>query len=167
MVTADPQRRKAVLDEVQGILAASAAPDDGGLIRQLAPWISAGMPDALALRLPSAALAKRIAECFQFVAHTVTPAFQLYKGLPGLHVSIRNPSGEDDPVIKPVDGGVHEVTVVEVHCADAPFIFESLKNYFQKEGLRVFSAIHPLFTVRRQWERIVGFGGPHDDGSMA
>ena len=48
---------------------------------------------------------------------------------------------------------------------DAPFIFESLKNYFRKAGLRVFSAIHPIFTVRRQWERIVWMGGPHEDGA--
>ena len=47
----------------------------------------------------------------------------------------------------------------------ATFVYESLKNYFQKEGLRVFSAIHPIFSVRRQWERIVWIGGPREDGS--
>ena len=51
-----------------------------------------------------------------------------------------------DGMGRPIDGGPHEVTIVESHSPDAPFIFESLKNYFQKEGLRVFSAIHPLFT---------------------
>ena len=46
-------------------------------------------------------------------------------------------------------------TIVETHTLDAPFIFESLKNYFRRQNLRVFSAVHPIFSVRRQWERIV------------
>jgi hypothetical protein len=50
--------------------------------------------------------------------------------------------------------------VVETHTLDAPFIFESLKNYFRKAGLRVFSAVHPILSARRQWERIVWIGGP-------
>jgi glutamate dehydrogenase len=58
-----------------------------------------------------------------------------------------------------------EVTVVETHTPDAPFIFESLKNYLRKSGLRVFASAHPIFTVRRQWERIVWIGGPHDEGA--
>jgi glutamate dehydrogenase len=166
MITADPQRRAATLDEIQRTLASEAAPDDAELLRQLAPLVFAAMPDALALRLTPAALAARISECFRFVAHTVTPAFQVYKGLPGLHVAVHNPDAGEEPAGRPVDGRTHEVTIVETHCADAPFIFESLKNYFQREGLRVFSAIHPLFTVRRQWERIVAFGGAHDDGAL-
>ena len=57
------------------------------------------------------------------------------------------------------------MTVVQTHTVDAPFIFESLKNYYRKAGLRVLSAVHPIFSVRRQWERIVHVGGPHDEGS--
>jgi glutamate dehydrogenase len=166
MVTADPQRRSAVLDETQRILASGALAGDGERLSQLAPLVFAAMPDALALRLSAATLARRIRECFHFVAHTVTPTFQLYKGLPGLHVSVHNPSDDEEALERPIDGGPHEVTIVETHSPDAPFIFESLKNYFQKEQLRVFSAIHPLFTVRRQWERIVWFGGAHDDGAL-
>jgi len=48
---------------------------------------------------------------------------------------------------------------------DTPFIFESLKNYFRKAGLRVFSAIHPILAVRRQWERIVWAGDAHEEGA--
>ena len=51
------------------------------------------------------------------------------------------------------------------HTLDAPFIFESLKNYFRRAGLRVFSAIHPMLSVRRQWERIVTLGAPDEEGS--
>jgi len=54
--------------------------------------------------------------------------------------------------------------VVRIHTLDAPFIFESLKNYFSKAGLRVFFAIHPVFSVRRQWERITWIGEAHDEG---
>src|SRR5262245_23516363 len=97
MITADPQRRAATLDEIQRTLAAGAAPDDAELLRQLAPLVFAAMPDALALRLTPATLAARISECFRFVAHTVTPAFQVYKGLPGLHVAVHNPDAGEEP----------------------------------------------------------------------
>src|SRR6185295_19134367 len=97
-------------------------------------------------------LAARIAEAYRFVVHTVPPANQVYRGAPGLHVAARNPDDED-------------VTVIETHTPHVPFIFESLKNCLQQQGLRVFSAIHPLFTVRRQWERIVRIADAGDEGA--
>jgi NAD-specific glutamate dehydrogenase len=36
----------------------------------------------------------------------------------------------------------------------------------QRQGLRVFSAIRPVFTVRRQWERICSIGGPIEEGPL-
>src|SRR6185436_13085652 len=54
---------------------------------------------------------------------------------------------------------------LDTHTMDAPFIFESLKNYFLKAGLRVFVALHPIFTMRRQWERPVWIGGPQEEGN--
>ena len=71
---------------------------------------------------------------------------------------MRNCDDAEDRATAGHDGGPHEVTIVETHTPDAPFIFESLKNFFQKEGLRVFSAVHPMFTVTRQWERIDRIG---------
>src|SRR5207245_2806015 len=65
----------------------------------------------------------------------------------------------------PGDGLPTEFTLVETHTQDAPFIFESLKNYFRKNGYRVLSSVHPIFTVRRQWERIVWIGGPREEGA--
>src|SRR5262245_18519720 len=118
MITADAQRRAATLDEIQRILASGAAPDDAELLRQLAPIVFAALPVALALQLSPAALAARIGECFRFVAHTVTPATQVYKGLPGLHVAVHNPDVDEEPADRPVDGRTHEVTIVETHCAD-------------------------------------------------
>jgi hypothetical protein len=77
----------------------------------------------------------------------------------GIHVSARNPDDAGWVSAGPGDGLPQEVTIVQTHTQDAPFIFESLKNYFRKAGLRVFSTVHPIVTVRRQWERIVWIGG--------
>ena len=147
MITADPQQRVSTLQNIIAALDRDASADDRDLLREFAPVVYERMPDVLALKLSPEALADRIRANFQFVARTMPPAFQLYKGLPGIHVVVRNP----DEAEAEAAGATSEVTIVETHTPDAPFIFESLKNYFQKEGLRVFSAIYPVFTVRRQW----------------
>jgi glutamate dehydrogenase len=95
----------------------------------------------------------------------ITPAFQLYKGLPGIHVWARNPTEAEARATGEGANLPIETTVVETHTTDTPFIFDGLKNYFRKAGLRVFAAIHPILAVRRQWGRIVAFGGPHDEGA--
>jgi glutamate dehydrogenase len=161
MITADPQQRVFTLGNINEILARTAPADDRDLLLAFAPVVYEEMPDALALKLSPDALALRIRRYFHVVARTMPPAFQLYKGLPGLHVTVRNPDDEEIAA----DGASHDITIIETHTPDAPFIFESLKNYFQKEGLRVFSAVHPIFTIRRQWERVVWIGGPQEDGS--
>lgn len=166
MITADPQQRAARLEELQRLLGAEAAPEDRELILSFAPVVFQEMPDRLALGLSLPALAARISEHFRFVAREMPPAFQLYRGLPGIHVWARNPSEAEARATGSGDGLLPiESTVVEAHTLDAPFVFESLKNYFQKAGLRVFAAIHPIFSVRRQWERIVWMGGANDDGA--
>src|SRR5262249_26185194 len=80
------------------------------------------------------------------------------------HVWARNATDAEARALSEGAGLPLETTIVETHSTDTPFIFESLKNYFRKAGLRVFAAIHPIVTVRRQWERIVSFGGPHEGG---
>jgi NAD-specific glutamate dehydrogenase len=165
MMTADPQQRAARLVAVTEILRGQAAPEDRDLVLALAPVVFAEMPDRLALSLSPADLAARILDHFRFLASKIPPTFQLYKGLPGIHVWARNPTEAE---ARAAGEGAHlplETTVVETHTADTPFIFDSLKNYFRKAGLRVFAAIHPILAVRRQWGRIVWFGGPHDEGA--
>jgi glutamate dehydrogenase len=162
MITEDPQRRSLRLKDALEELGRIAAPEDRPLLEQFAPVVLAEMPDRIVLGLSPSALARRVADHFRFVAREMPPAVQLYKGLPGIHVSASNPQPAE---AAPSAGIPAETTVVQTHTMDAPFIFESLKNYFRKAGLRVFSAIHPIITVRRQWERIVWFGGPHDDGA--
>ena len=165
MITADPARRQTVLNEIQGILAAKARPEDRSLLEAFAPIAFGGMPDTMALQLSPVALAARIQGYFALVAHTMPPAHQLYRGLPGLHVVARNPSDEETDTTGSTHGGHYEVSIVEIHTPDAPFIFESLKHFFQKQGIRVLSAVHPIFSVRRQWERIVWIGDAKAAGS--
>ena len=165
MITADPSRRSSLLPEVQNVLGASVPEADRELLQEFASVVFPEIPDAMAFHLSPSALAERIRGYFRFVAHTITPEHQLYRGLPGLHVSVRNPDEKEEAASGSTSGHHHEVTIIETHTPDAPFIFESLKNYLQKEGLRVFTSLHPIFTVRRQWERIVWVGGQTGDGS--
>jgi glutamate dehydrogenase len=165
MSTVTPPLRVARLEEVMDVLRRAAPPEDRELVLALSPVIFEDMPDRLALGLPAPALAARLLAHFRFIAHEMPPATQLYKGLPGIHVAAR-PLAEADAVAMGGGAGLPlESTLVETHTVDTPFIFESLKNYFRKSGLRIFSAIHPIFTVRRQWERVVWIGGPHEEGS--
>src|SRR5262245_52110708 len=165
MRTADPRQRAARLAELADLLRAQASAEDRDLVLALAPVVFAEMPDRLALRLTPAALAARILDHFRFLAREIPPAYQRYKGPPGIHVWARNATDAEARALSEGAGLPLETTIVETHSTDTPFIFESLKNYFRKAGLRVFAAIHPIVTVRRQWERIVSFGGPHDEGT--
>jgi glutamate dehydrogenase len=165
MITSDPGRRAGRLEEIKQILAAQATPEDRDLLLAFAPVVFAEMPDRIALGLPAEALAARIREHFRFVVREMPPDHQLYKGLPGIHVAARNPSDQEARAMGTAEGLPLETTIVETHTMDAPFIFESLKNYFLKAGLRVFSALHPIFAMRRQWERPVWLGGPQEEGN--
>ncbi len=165
MVHGDPQQRSARLAEVLGILEREAAPEDRALLLSLAPVLFAGMPARLALEQRPSVVAARLARHFRFIAREMPPGHQLFKGLPGLHVCVRNPSEAEARALGGGEGLPLETTIVETHTPDRPFIFDSVKNYLQKAGLRVYSAIHPIFTVRRQWERIVALGDAQDEGS--
>jgi glutamate dehydrogenase len=165
MITSDPQARAARIAEVLELLRKDAAPEDRDLLLAFAPAVFVEMPDRLALGLSAPAIAARIADHFRFVAREMPPPTQLYKGLPGIHVRAANPTEAEALAQGARQGLPLETTVVHTHSVDMPFIFDSLKNYYRKAGLRVFSGIHPVFTVRRQWERVAHFGGPDDEGS--
>ncbi|HEY3119057.1 MAG TPA: NAD-glutamate dehydrogenase domain-containing protein, partial [Vicinamibacteria bacterium] len=165
MITADPAARAARFAELTEALRRSASPEDRDLLLSFAAVMFEEMPDRQALGLSLRALVARMQESFRFVAREMTPATQLYRGLPGIHVAARNPSSEGWVSDGAGDGLPQESTLVETHTQDAPFIFESLKNYFRKNGYRILSAVHPIFTVRRQWERVVWMGGPREEGA--
>jgi len=165
MITADSQRRTARPAELNELLRGRASPEDRALVLSFASLIFADLPDRIALGLSAQALSARIEQQFRFFAREMPSAIQLYKGLPGIHVRARNP--DESEAAASGGGSIFplETTIVETHTLDAPFILESLKNYFRKAGLQVFSAIGTVFTARRQWERIVWIGGPRDEGT--
>ncbi len=166
MITSDMERRAQRLSQLTDALVRLAPAEDRDLVLSLVPVVFSDMPDRIALGLDVDVLARRVHSHFRFITREIPPPTQLYRGVPGLHVSVRNLSEEEAKATSRGADLPLETTVVQTHTVDAPFIFESLKHYFSKAGLRVFSAIHPIFTVRRQWERVVWTGGPHDDGSQ-
>jgi glutamate dehydrogenase len=165
MMHGDPQQRAARLAEVTEILRREATADERDLLLCLVPVFFAGMPARLALDLPASAVAARLLLHLRFVLGEMPPAHQLFKGLPGIHVSVRSPSEEEARALGGGAGLPVETTILQTHTPDRPFIFDSIKNYLQKSGLRVYSAIHPIFTIRRQWERIVAAGDAQEEGS--
>jgi glutamate dehydrogenase len=165
MITQDPVKRAQVTARIIELVDQMAPPEDKHLVLSFAPVIVEEAPDRILFLLPPEILADRLLRHYHFIVHAMPPSIQLFKGPPGIHVSVYNP---DEAEAKAMGGGAGlplETTVVRTHTLDAPFIFESLKNYFSKAGLRVFSAVHPIFSVRRQWERIVRIGPPHEEGT--
>ncbi|MDM7998232.1 MAG: NAD-glutamate dehydrogenase [Acidobacteriota bacterium] len=164
MITEDPKKRAQITAHVIDILARKVSPEDKNLIASFAPVILSEASDRILFLLPPETVAERLLRHYNFVVHEVPSSIQLFKGPPGIHVSVYNPCEEEAIAMGGGAGLPLETTVVRTHTLDAPFIFESLKNYFSKAGLRVYSAVHPVFTVRRQWERIVWIGEPHEEG---
>jgi NAD-specific glutamate dehydrogenase len=164
MLTADPQARTQRLGEILEILGRAAAPEDSELLLSFAPVVYQEMPDWMALGVPVPELAARLRDNFRFFVKEFPPPAQLYRGLPGIHVVVRNSEEREALHASGAKTIPLETTIVECHTPDAPFVFESLKNYLRKAGLRVFSAIHPILTVRRQWERIVWIGDAAAEG---
>jgi glutamate dehydrogenase len=163
MITSDPVRRAGRVTELLQILAESASAEDRELLLSFAPLVFAELPDRLALHLSTEALAARLRDHFRFFAREIPPATQLYKGLPGVHVMVRNLSESQALAMGAGQAFPVESTIVQTHTPDAPFILESLKNYFRKQGLRVFSGFGMVLTAKRQWEKIVWIGGAHEE----
>jgi glutamate dehydrogenase len=161
-VSSEDKQRK--LDEVLEHLKAAKVDDNWELLESFTRVVYGGLPEWMIKGVSSKNLAGRLADNFRFFVKELPPPPQLYRGLPGLHVVARH-SVEEEWL--PSVGGKTiplDTTIVETHTPDAPFIFDSLMNYFRKAGLRVFSAIHPILTVRRQWERVEWIGDAHAEG---
>ncbi len=165
MITQDPATRAQVISKILEIITQTAPAEDKKLVLSFAPVILAEAPDRILFLLPPEILAERLVRHYQFIVHEMPSSIQVFKGPPGIHVSVYNPGEQEAKAMGGGAGLPLETTVVRTHTLDAPFIFESLKNYFSKAGLRVFSAVHPIFAVRRQWERIVWIGEPHEEGT--
>ena len=165
MISSDPQKRAQRKTEILELLPRSSAPEEREVLLAFGAVDLDETPDRIMLRLAPDALAERVRGHFSFIVQTIPPSIQLYRGLPGIHVAVHHPGGAEAEATGAGRGLPLEMTVVETHTPDIPFIFDSLKNYFAKAGLRVFSAVHPIFTVRRQCERVAWIGGPHEEGS--
>ena len=164
MITQDPSARALRLAEIEDALKKSATPEDANLILAFSRAFYAELPDSIALEGDARRTAERLSQHFNFFVHEVPEAHQAGQGVPGLHVRARNIGATETRVIagKTISA---EVTVVETHTLDAPFIFESLKNYFRKAGLRVISSVHPILSVKRQWGKVTSVGPATDEGT--
>ena len=164
MITRDPNARALRLAEIEEILPTLAPPEDTALLLDFSRAFFAAMPDSAALDGDARRTAERLAQHFHFFVHELPPPHQAGLGVPGLHVRVRNLGVTETRVIagKPISA---EVTVVDTHTLDAPFIFESLKNYFRKASIRVISTVHPILSVKRQWGKVTAVGPAGDDGT--
>jgi len=164
MITQDPSARAFRLAEVEELLKARSAPAEAALLQGFSRAVFGEMPDSMALEGSAQRLVERLVQHFNFFVNEVPEAGQAGSGIPGLHVRARNLGVLQNRVIagKTVSS---EVTVVETHTLDAPFIFESLKNYFRKAGLRVVSSIHPILSVKRQWGKVTAVASASEEGT--
>src|SRR5512144_940009 len=94
MITSDPARRAAILAEVLQLLERQAAAADRELLLAFAPVIYMETPDRVVFGLSPEAMAARLFDQFRFVVREMPAPTQLYRGLPGIHVSVRNPPEE-------------------------------------------------------------------------
>ena len=132
MITQDSMRRAQVVPQIISLLERKAPAEDKDLILSFAPVILSEAPDRILFLLQPEALAERLLGHFHFIVREVPPSIQLFKGPPGIHVSVYNP-GEAEALAMGGGAGLPmETTIVRTHTLDAPFIFESLKNYFSK-----------------------------------
>ena len=96
MITVDAGRRAARLEELMQALETLADPADRDLLRSFAPAVYESLPDALALGLSGEALTRRMIDYFRFFVREFPPPTQVYRGLPGIHVVVRNPVEADE-----------------------------------------------------------------------
>ncbi|MBE9536183.1 MAG: NAD-glutamate dehydrogenase [Proteobacteria bacterium] len=43
-----------------------------------------------------------------------------------------------------------DTTTVEIHVINQPFIYESVRGYFSKNGYRIIGSVHPVFSPKRE-----------------
>ena len=79
--------------------AVSWSPEANGyleLLRSFAPVVYAALPDSVALGLSAEALTRRMLDYYRFFVREFPPPTQVYRGLPGIHVVVRNPAEADE-----------------------------------------------------------------------
>ncbi|MDH4100672.1 MAG: NAD-glutamate dehydrogenase, partial [Nitrospirota bacterium] len=104
-------------------------------------------------------LLRLIKDHYRFFRYDEPPAWQQYRGFPGIHVQVYNPPQDECYMTCGLENSF-ETTVVRAHTFDGPFIFDSLRNYFRKAGIMVYSSIHPIVGVERREMTISGITSP-------
>jgi len=144
MIPADPDQRQSHYSAVVGILGRRAGKEERELLRSFASVICFEAPDRFALTLPAEALAERIYRQFRFVTATIPPATQLYKGLPGIHVSVRNP-GEDEAAEEEVQAALASVGNLIRSCLRT--------NFYQRPE-------RPVISIKVNSRKVEGMPSP-------
>jgi hypothetical protein len=125
----------------------------------LAPVIVAAMPNRLALSLTSAALAARILDHFRFLARETRLPTSSRRARPastsgsGTSPRPRPPRPARAPACRSRPPSSRPTP------SNTPFIFEGLKNYFGKAGLRVELARQRQLHLHRRRPLPPGVGG--------
>ena len=105
MITAEPLRRSELVADVHRLLGERSAPDDREMLLTFASIVLPEIPDSMMLRMSPEAMAARLTGYFNFATRTIPPEHQLYRGLPGLHVAVRNPDDAEERGDAGHDGG--------------------------------------------------------------
>lgn len=164
MITEDPQQRQKVLDEVIALVGQEVPAHELSSVQAFASLCFSEMPDRPALSLHVSQLVRLMLDHYRFFRYDVPPDRQLYGGLPGIHVEVYNPPQEECYMTCGPETSF-ETTVVRTHTVDGPFIFDSLRNYFRKAGIKVYSAIHPIIGVEREGGTISSLKTPAEAAS--
>jgi glutamate dehydrogenase len=164
MLTHDSKKRAQIISQTLEIINQNKPLVGNELLLSLAPIVLAEIPDRILFKLKIDELADQVIGHFHFIVQEIPPSIQLFKGPPGIHVSVYSPNDSEARTFGGGYGLPIESTLIRIHTLDAPFLFESLKNYFSKAGLSIFFAIHPVFSVQRHWERISWIGESQEEG---
>ncbi|MBI5185733.1 MAG: NAD-glutamate dehydrogenase, partial [Nitrospinae bacterium] len=108
-------------------------------------------------------LYRTVLNYYKFFMRDLQPMDERFEDMPPAAIRVFNPSQEAEykEIAKHLE---FEATVIQIHTKDGPFIFESIWNLLKKKGTHVFSAIHPVISVRREKGGIVEIHEGHEKG---
>lgn len=174
MTNINTDQRQKLWEEILVIIPSAVSPEEQESAVAFSSRCFSETPDRTVLTLPFQQLGRLLLDHYRFFAHDMPPDHQLHNGisggipggLPGIHVQVHNPPPEGCYTACSPDTSTatsFETTAVRIHTIDGPFIFESLRNYFRRSGIRVHSAIHPVIGVERVDGRISRLRPPSDE----
>ena len=91
MISVSPEEKEQKLHEILAHLKETKGDEDWNLLEAFTRVVYAGLPEWMPRGISAADLAERIWDNFRFFVHELPPPTQLYRGLPGLHIVVRQP----------------------------------------------------------------------------